>query len=212
MKIYTEYKSELFLKKFGISVSKSYLTNNIKEALVLSKKMKFPLALKIISPDVLHKTDAGGVIKCINQEDIVKAYYKILSIAKEKKAHLEGVLIQEYIIGNEVIIGIKKDSTFGHIILFGLGGVYTEVLKDVSLRVCPLNKKEALRMINEIKNIKILEGYRKQKPVNKNVLSGILVKISHISLKYKNISELDINPLIANGSSIKAVDARMIFD
>ncbi len=212
MKIYTEYKSELFLKKFSIISSKSYLTNNIKEALELSKKMKFPLAVKIISPGILHKTDAGGVIKCGNQEDMVKAYYTILNIAKEKKAHLDGILIQEYIIGNEVIIGIKKDTTFGHIILFGLGGVYTEVLKDVSLRVCPLNKKEALRMINEIKNIKILEGYRKQKPVDKNVLSNILVKVSNIPLKYKNITELDINPLIANGSSIKAVDARMVLD
>ena len=212
MKIYTEYKSELFLKKFGITSSKSCITNNIKEAIILSKKMNFPLAVKIISQDILHKTDTGGVIKCGNEDEVVKAYYKILGIAKKRKAHLEGILLQEYITGSEIIVGIKKDSTFGHIILFGLGGVYTEILKDVSLRVCPLNKKEALSMINEIKNIKILERYRKQKPIDKNVLSNILVKVSQIPLKYKNITELDINPLIANGSSIKAVDARMVMD
>ncbi|MBI4159102.1 acetate--CoA ligase family protein [Candidatus Woesearchaeota archaeon] len=212
MKIYTEYKSELFIKKFGVKVTKSYLTKGIKEALALSRKVNFPLVVKIISQDILHKTDAGGVIKCSNKEDLIQAYYKILSIIKEKKASLEGILIQEYITGNEIIIGIKKDPTFGHIILFGLGGVYTEVLKDVSLRVCPINKKEALRMINEIKNIKILEGYRKQKPVDKNVLSALLMKISQIPLKNKGIAELDINPLIANGKSIIAVDARMIIN
>lgn len=212
MKIYTEYKTELFLKKFGVIASKSYLTNSIKEALILSKKMNFPLVVKIMSPDVLHKTEAGGIIKCNDEKEIVKAYYKMLSIAKEKKAHLEGILIQEYINGNEIIIGIKKDPTFGHIILFGLGGIYTEILKDVSLRVCPIDKKEALKMINEIKNIKILEGYRKQKPIDKNVLSNILVRVSQIPLRYKNITELDINPLIANGNSIKAVDARMVLD
>ncbi|MBS3134505.1 acetate--CoA ligase family protein [Candidatus Woesearchaeota archaeon] len=212
MQIFTEYRSELFLKKYGIKVSKSYLTNNAEKALELSRKMKFPVAIKIMSPDILHKTEAGAIIVCRNEVDILTGYETLLNIVKKRKVKLEGILIQEYLTGNEIIIGIKKDETFGHVILFGIGGIYTEVLKDISFRSCPVSKKEALKMIEEIKNIKILEGYRTQKPVDKIVLSSIISTISKIPLKNKTISELDINPLIANGKSIIVVDARMILD
>ena len=212
-KIYAEYQAENFLIKHGIPVSKRFLTHSYDELMKVAKTMRFPIDLKIISIDVIHKSDIGGVRICYDYEDIPKEYEEIMKIIKKLKIkNIEGILTQEYIYGKELLIGIKKDCTFGHVIGFGFGGIFTEVLKDVTFRVCPITEKDAQEMIDELRTKKILYGVRGQKPVNFRFLKNILVKISKIPMINNNLTEMDINPIIINDISGKVVDARIVFE
>ena len=209
--IYTEAKAEDFLKSY-IPVAKHYLTQNYEEASIAAKKLGFPLVLKIISPNAIHKSEIKGVRLIKNRHDLASEFHQLISISKQKKLHLEGILVQEYIEGEYVIIGLKKDPTFGHVLAFGIGGIYTELLKDVSFRICPITEKDADAMLNELKLIKLIEGYRNTKPVNQKLLKQILVKVSRLPLKYPDILEMDINPFVINDKTGKVVDARMLID
>ena len=204
--IFTEYKSEQLLKYF-VSVAENQLVMSIKEI----KLKKFPLVLKIISEDALHKTDIGGIMIVNKKEELEKNFNELIKIAKKKRLHLDGILVQEYIKGYELIVGIKKDAIFGHVILLGMGGIYTELIKDFSIRACPIAYDDAESMINDLKTKDILYGARGEK-VNLSRLKKSLVNISTIPLKYKNIEELDINPLIVNKKDIIVADARIVFE
>lgn len=213
VKIFAEYEAENFLMKHGFPVSKRFLARSYDEIMHHVRHMKLPIDLKIISRDVLHKSDIGGVRVCHHIEHIAREYKESLNIVKRLKIkNFEGVLVQEYVIGRELLIGLKKDETFGHVIGFGFGGIFTEVVKDVNFRVCPIDEKEAWNLINEIKAKEILYGVRGQAPVNFSLLKKILVKISRLPLKNDNILELDINPFIMNSNSGKIVDARIVFE
>jgi len=211
MKVFTEVEAEKIIKKY-LPVSKGILTKKLEEAVKASKILKYPLALKIMSKQALHKSDIGGVIFIKNEKELVEGFKKLESISKKHKIKLDGILVQEFIEGKQLIIGIKKDASFGHAIMLGIGGVLVELFKDVSFRVCPINEKDAQEMIDELKAKQILYGYRGEKGVNIKLLKQILVKASKIPLKYKNISELDLNPLIMNDKIARVVDARIIFD
>jgi acyl-CoA synthetase (NDP forming) len=167
--------------------------------------MNFPVVAKIISDKVIHKSDSGAVITNIKNKDELKKIFQDLNKKFKKK---EGVLIQEQISGIEIIIGSKYDPCFGPTILFGLGGIYTAILKDVSLRIAPIDKKQAEEMIYEIKTHKILEGARGQKAVAINKLVDILVKTSNLVTKFP-VEELDFNPVIANDKKALVVDVRI---
>lgn len=207
--VYTEVQTEDFLKEY-IPVAKHFLTKDYEQASLAAKKLGFPLVLKIISPDAIHKSEIKGVRLIKNRHDLSSEYEKLLSIAKNNHLRLDGILVQEYIEGEYVIIGLKKDPTFGHVLAFGIGGIYTELLKDVSFRVCPITSKDADEMFNELKLKKLLEGYRNTKPINKDFLKKILIKVSNIPIKYPEIAEMDINPFVINDKSGKVVDARML--
>ena len=205
--VLTQFKAEKLIKSYA-PIAKSDLTRNVTEALIFSNK--FPQVLKIISPDALHKTDIGGVAIVKNEEELKDAYSKLLDISKKRKLRLEGIFIQEFVKGKELIIGIKNDATFGHVILLGLGGIFVEVLKDVSFRVCPITEKDAQSMIDDLKSKQVLYGTRGEKPVNLNLLKKVLVSISKIPSKYENIEELDINPFVINEKEGKVADARIV--
>ncbi|MBD3303888.1 acetyl-CoA synthetase [Candidatus Woesearchaeota archaeon] len=209
MKKLTEPKAEKLLSKY-LPIAKSILTKKEKEAKAFAKKTKYPVMLKLISPDALHKTEIKGIRKAGNEEELTKEFKNLTSTAKKKKIKLDGILVQEHIKGAETIIGLKNDPTFGHVILFGIGGVFVELLKDVSFRVCPITQKDAEEMINELKAKKLLQGFRGEKPANMKILKNTLVKTSKIPEKHKNIEELDINPFIINDKSGKVADARAI--
>jgi|SRR3989344_4298680 len=211
MKIYNEYKAEEFLKKH-LPVTQHLLTKDLNSGLKFCKQHKYPIALKIISDQALHKTDIKGVRVAYNDEDVKREFADLLKLSKKLKLKLDGILVQKYRIGREVIIGSKKDNTFGQTILFGSGGVYTEFIHDVSLRVCPINEKDALEMIEETRANKMLGKFRGDEPVNKKLLVNALLKINKILLENKNIIELDINPLIINKEGIFVVDARMFLE
>jgi len=203
--VYTEYRAEKFLKKW-IPVARNELVLN-KEKISIKK---FPLVLKIISSQALHKSDINGVRIVHNKEELDKNFNELLNITKKKKLKLDGILVQEYKEGYQLITGLKKDPVFGHVILLGTGGIYTEIIKDISIRSCPISTADAESMINDLKMKDMLYGIRGE-VANISKLKRILVKLSKIPLKYKNIEELDINPLIINKKEVIIADARIIF-
>jgi len=200
------------LEKYGIPFVKGEIVRNENELNAALKKVGFPVAMKVISEQVLHKTDVGGVeLNIETQKEALLAYNKILRTVKfhVPNAVIDGIFVQKFLQGKQLIIGGKMDEQFGPTILFGLGGIFVEVMKDVSLRICPITRKDAKEMIKEIKGYKLLKGVRGEKAINFQKLENILMKTNTLLLKEK-IKELDINPLIANEKEVIAVDARVI--
>ncbi len=205
---YTEAETEKFLKKY-LPVAKNKFCTTSDEVIKVSRKIGFPLVLKIISKEALHKSDIGGVRFVNKLGDLENELESLKKIAQHYKLKLEGILVQEYIEGEYAIIGLKKDNVFGHVVAFGIGGIYTEYLKDVVFRVCPITKKDAQDMIDELKMKQVFLGARGKKPVNLEFLKDIIVKVSKIPQKHKEIQEMDINPFVINHKTGMVVDARM---
>ncbi len=201
--VFDAHRSQSVLKNY-IEVPESQVVNSFGEI-----KMNAPFVLKIIAPDLIHKTEAGAV-KIVNRiEEAEPSFNELIKVAKTNKIKIKGILVQKFIEGQQLIIGLKKDHVFGQVILFGLGGIFTEILDDVSIRKCPINLEEASDMIKELRSKKLFEGFR---GINLNVdlLKKDLVSISKIPDKNKNIVELDINPYILNSKEGKAVDIRIV--
>jgi acyl-CoA synthetase (NDP forming) len=214
--ILTEFESKKILKQVGIPVIEARLAKNQKEAASLSQKVGFPVVLKIISPDVIHKTDSGGVklgLKSVSE--VKKAYNEIFESVKKQypSAVIHGVSVQKMVRpGTEVIIGTSKDPQFGPVIMFGLGGIFVEMLKDVSFRIIPVARRDAQEMIKEIKGYPLLQGYRGKEPANIPVLVEMVLKISNLINENPRIKELELNPVFAYKDSAVAVDARIILE
>jgi acyl-CoA synthetase (NDP forming) len=212
----TEVESKELLKKAGIPVVEAKLARTKKEAVSISKKAGFPVVLKISSPDVIHKSDSGGVkLGLANATQVGRAYSEIVASVKKAypKALIEGVSVQRMAPpGVEVIVGMSKDAQFGPVLMFGLGGILVEVLKDVSFRIVPVSERDAGEMIREIKGYPVLEGYRGQKPASITALEKLIVKVSQFVEKNPQIKELDLNPVFAYHDKAVAVDARVILE
>ena len=208
MYILAEKEAEEFLERHGFPVSKRLVTRDVKETLKYCHKIGFPVALKIVSPSIIHKSDVGGVFLDLrNDKEVVDAFNNI----KKIKGY-EAVMVEKYTTGKFLLLGLKKDAAFGHAIAVGWGGIYTEVLKDISFRICPIDNKEAEKMLEELKFFKVLKGVRGEKPVNFRNIIDVIVKLSKLPLKYKAITELDINPMIADEKNVRIVDARIVFN
>lgn len=212
----TEVESKQLLENAGINVVKAKLATSMKEAVSLSKEMGFPVVLKIASPDVVHKSDVGGVkVGLNNASQVNKAYREIMAAVKEKfpKAAIDGVSVQPMAKpGVEVIIGMSKDAQFGPVIMFGLGGIFVEILKDVSFRIVPLLRRDAAEMIRDIKGFPVLQGYRGQPPSDVAALENMILKVSEFVDKNSYIKELDLNPVFARSDGAVAVDARVVLE
>ena len=212
----TEIESKELLKAARIPVVETRLAVSKKEAIELAAKLGFPVVMKIVSPDVVHKSDAGGVRLSIqNATQAGRAYTEILANIKKHypRAKIVGVTVQKMAKqGIEVIIGMTKDAQFGPVIMFGLGGILVEVLKDVSFRIVPMTKRDASEMITEIKGYPILKGYRGQDPADIPYLEDLIVKVSEFVDKNPEIKELDLNPVFAYKDGALAVDARIILE
>lgn len=174
------------------------------------------MVLKVASPDISHKSDAGGVkVGLKNKGEVRHAYTEIMASARQKypAANIEGVSVQSLARpGIEVIIGMFQDSQFGPVLMFGLGGILVEVLKDVSFRIVPLARRDAVEMIQEIKGYALLQGYRGQEPANIPVLEDILLKVSDFVEQTPEIKEIDLNPIFAYKDGALVVDARMVLE
>ena len=212
----TEVESKALLKKAGIPVVEAKLARSKKEAISISNEMGFPIVLKVSSTEVVHKSDSGGVkLGLTNATQVGKAYNEILSSIKQAypQARIEGVSVQPMAApGVEVIGGMSKDPQFGPVLMFGLGGILVEVLKDVSFRIVPVTARDAKAMIREIKGYPVLEGYRGQKPASIPALEKLIVKVSKFVEKNPQIRELDLNPIFAYPDKAVAVDARIILE
>lgn len=215
MKKLSDSKTRAIMKKFRIPFVKQFLTKTEEHAVLHAKKIGFPVVLKISSPDIIHKTDVGGVaIDIGNEEELRDAYRKMIRNVRRKRprAKIGGVIVQEMVPrdSRELIIGGRRDPQFGPVIMFGLGGVWVEALKDVSFRLIPIDRNDAKNMIKEIRGHSVLQGMRGQKPVNFRLLEDCLLKVSRMVWKDKKIQELDINPLFINDKKAIAVDARIV--
>lgn len=194
-------KSMELLKKAGVKTARYEVAGNLKDVLTACRKIGYPVVLKVVSTKISHKTDVGGVVVGLAGETEVLPHAKrLLKMGK--------VMVQEMVGGIELIIGAKRDPVFGPIVMFGLGGIFVELFKDVSFRVAPIDVGEALEMMKETKGYKLLAGFRGKKGNIKAVARSI-AKVSQFVYKNK-IEELDINPLIAREADALAADARVV--
>ncbi|PIN77339.1 acetyl-CoA synthetase [Candidatus Woesearchaeota archaeon CG10_big_fil_rev_8_21_14_0_10_34_8] len=202
----------LILQDASFPISRILLAENEEQAVENGKSLGFPLVMKIDSPEISHKSDCGGVKTGIqNEGELRLSYRQVMHDAHTAypQATLHGVLLQKMENGREIIIGAKKDPTFGHMIMFGLGGIMVEVMKDVSFRISPLKESDAMEMIQEIKGYAILKGTRGEKSVDIKSLTTILLLLSDLLSKKPEISELDFNPVMVSEHGAIIVDARI---
>ena len=208
-------EAEKVLRTYGINTAKSlFCRNDLEGVLRSSEEIGFPVALKLISQDILHKSDAGCVaLNLDNREEVRGAYHGILQNAERVKggALIEGFLVQEMVQkGHEVIVGLATDPTFGKIILFGLGGIFVEILQDVAIRMVPITKADAQDMIEEIKGYRVLQGARGKEPANLQLLREILLGVSRLGNEVEQIREMDLNPVFVSSSRAMVADSRIL--
>ena len=211
-----ETEAKTVCMEYGIPVTKFKLAKNETEAAKFATSIGFPVVLKIVSPDIVHKSDVGGVIVSVkNVQEVRSSYIQIMGNVKKHnpKARIVGMLVQEMApAGTEVIVGSIKDPQFGPALMFGLGGVFVEVLKDVTFRIAPLNEDEAAEMISEVKAYPLLKGYRNTPPADLKAIIQILLNTSKLVMDNPEIKELDLNPIIVYEKGAKTVDARIILE
>jgi acetyltransferase len=211
----TEESAAAVAEAYGIPTPRGELASNLAAAKRVAEEIGYPVAMKIASPDILHKSDIGGIRLGIADEgQLVDAYEDILAHVRSRMpdAQVWGVEVQQMVPGGtEVIIGVNRDPTFGPLLLFGLGGVYVEVLKDVTFRLCPVTQEEARTMVSEIRSFMLLRGARGRPPADVDALVDVLVRTSRLAIDFPEILELDINPLIVRerGAGALAADIRI---
>lgn len=202
------------LQDWQIPVMQIATASSVEEAVAIANRSGYPVVMKISSPDISHKSDIGGVVLDIGSENEVrKAYHTIEDSVRHLHPHaaIEGVAVQKMARpGIEVIVGAKRDLQFGHVIMFGLGGIFVEIYKDVSFRIAPLDGKTARDMILELKSSPILTGARGRPKADIDAIIDVIIKVSEMLGKNPDIVELDINPLIVYENNAVAVDARML--
>ncbi len=209
-----EVEAKSLLKDAGVSVANTTLATNAAEAQAQAEAAGFPVVLKVVSPDIAHKSDVGGVKLNLKDKAAVAAAYDEI-VANSKKAvanaRIAGVAVQHMAPqGTEVIVGMTTDPQFGPVLMFGLGGIMVEVLKDVSFRLVPLAERDADQMINEIKGRPVLEGVRGQPASDIKALKQTILKVSEFVEKHPEVRELDLNPVFAYPDGAMAVDARIV--
>jgi acyl-CoA synthetase (NDP forming) len=215
-KFLLEYEAKAVCQEYGIPVTKVKVSKNAEEAAEFSAQIGYPVVLKIVSPDVIHKFDVGGVILDVNSKEEAKnGFTQIVENVKKHKpnAQIDGILIQEMAPSStEVIVGCIKDAQFGPTLMFGFGGTFVEVMKDVSFRIAPIDEADAREMMTEVKAYPILQGCRGQPPADIETLTQILLNVSKLVIDYPEIRELDLNPVMVYEKGAKTVDARIILE
>jgi acetyl-CoA synthetase (ADP-forming) len=211
-----EPEAKMVCMEYGIPVTRFKIALTQDEAAKFADQIGYPIVLKIVSPDILHKFDVGGVMLNLkNTVEVGDAYTKILENVKKHKpdAKIVGVLVQEMAPqSTEVIVGATKDPQFGPALMFGLGGIFVEILKDVAFRIAPITESDAQEMITEVKGYPILKGYRGQPPADTDAIVKILMNTSRLATEHTEIKELDLNPIMVYEKGAKTVDARIILE
>jgi acetyl-CoA synthetase (ADP-forming) len=215
-KVLLETEAKEICMEYCIPVTSFCLAKNEAEATKFAEQIGFPLVLKIVSPQIIHKSDAGGVIlNLTTTAEVQRGYSKIIENANkyDPTAQIVGVSVQEMAPkSTEVIVGAIKDSQFGQTLMFGLGGIFVELLKDVAFRIAPITETDAQEMITAVKAYPILKGYRGSPIVDIKAIADVLLNTSRLVMDYPEIKELDLNPVIAYEKGVKTVDARIILE
>ncbi|MEM2021337.1 MAG: acetate--CoA ligase family protein [Zestosphaera sp.] len=211
-----EHEAYEVLTQYDFPAPKFGLASSGEEALKLAEEIGYPVVLKIVSPDIVHKSDVGGVkLNLSSGEDVLRAFEEIMKSVKvmAPEAKVAGVLVQEMVPSSlEVIVGATRDSTFGPVLIFGLGGIFVEVLKDVSFRITPLTRHDAETMLTEIRAAKILDGYRGTPPRDKKAIVDIIMKLARFMEEQDSVTDVDLNPVMVfeEGKGAKVADARIL--
>src|SRR5574341_1278448 len=199
-KVITEELSKLILQKYKIYVPKYSLATSFQQAVKDAKRLGFPLVMKVVSPQILHKTDVGGVKVGINNVDDVKKTFNDMygRLAKKKGVQLKGILLEKMVPkGIELIVGLQNDPQFGPVIMVGIGGVLTEIFRDVAFRMLPITIDDAKSMLDELKGSKMLKGFRGSAPIDINMLSKALVQIGKLGVdNASHFDSIDFNPIV----------------
>jgi acetyl coenzyme A synthetase (ADP forming)-like protein len=212
----TAPEGKLVCDAYGIPVPKEALAHSGREAAKLAESIGYPVVLKVVSPDILHKTEAGGVLVGLKDaKEVSRAYETVVANTKKynASAKIEGVQVQQMLTGGqEVIVGAVSDPSFGKLVAFGLGGILVEVLKDITFRLAPTTKKDALSMLDGIQAAEMLKGVRGSEPVNRNCLAELIQKVGDLVSDFPEIAEMDLNPVFATADSATAADVRIVVD
>jgi acyl-CoA synthetase (NDP forming) len=209
-----EIEAKQLLEQAGVPVSRARLAKTKDGAVKMANELGYPIVLKIVSPQITHKSDVGGVaLGLMSPVEVGEAFERVVANAKKAapSATVEGVAVQRMEQqGIEVIVGMTKDPQFGPVLMFGLGGIMVEILKDVAFRVVPIDERDARQMIHEIKGYPVLEGFRGHDPADVGKLEELLLKVSAFVEQHPEIAELDLNPVFAYKDGAIAVDARVV--
>jgi len=209
-----EPEAKAICLEYGIPTPSFRVATSSSNAAAAAAELGYPVVLKIVSPDVVHKSDVGGVMAGLSSSDAVEsAYLRIVENVRARRpdARLIGVLVQRMAPeSTEVIVGSVKDAQFGPTILFGLGGIFVEVLKDVAFRIAPIEERDARDMMREIKGYKVLTGYRGSPPVDQDIIVSIILSASSLVTENPQIEQMDLNPTMAYERGAMVVDARML--
>ena len=212
--ILLEPEAKEICRAYGLSIPEFKSFIDKRDAVEFAEKIGFPIVMKIVSPDILHKTEAGGVLLNLNTKDEVeRGFSRIVSNAKEfkKNVRIDGVLVQRMVpSGLEIIVGGLRDPQFGPVVMFGLGGIFTEVLKDVTFGLAPLGESEAREMIRGIRGYRALTGFREQPAIDERAITKTIVQVSKIIDENQQIDQIDLNPVMTYKRGCSVVDARIL--
>lgn len=213
-KVITEELSKLILEKYGVDIPKYALVTSKKDVSSAAKKVGFPMVMKVVSPEILHKTDVGGVKVGIQKTSEAKDVFKDMNKRLSKTASVKGILFEQMVpSGIELIVGVQNDPQFGPVIMVGMGGIMTEIMKDVSFRMLPIDTLDAKSMLEELRGIKLLKGFRGSEPVDIDMVCDMLVKIGTMAIDNADyINSIDFNPVVVYPKSYKVVDAKIILN
>lgn len=204
-------EAEKLISRYGIRHVPQAAARTEREAVLASRKLGYPAVVKVISPNIPHKTEAGGVKTNLHSaEEVSQACKEIAKSAKKLRARVRGFLVQRQARGHEIIIGGKRDGQFGPVVLFGLGGIFVEIMRDVSMRVAPVSKSDAMEMIREIRGFPVLAGIRGGKPSDLDAIADAIVRVSRMMHENGKIKEMDINPAFADEKGCAAADVRVV--
>src|SRR5919109_195054 len=214
--IVTAPEAREICEAYGLPVPREGMATSVEQAVRLAREIGFPVALKIVSPQIVHKTEAGGVMLGLdNAREVRQAYRTIMANAWHYKAdaQIAGVQVQQMVSGgHEVIVGVIRDPAFGPVVMFGLGGVFVETLQDTTFRLAPTTHAEALRMLKELRGAAILCGVRGQPATDREALAGLIVRASDLAADFPEITEVDLNPVMASATGAIAADVRIVVD
>lgn len=209
MEILSFEETKKILLKYKLPFCKTEIFNSKEKGLLFAKQIGFPVVLKIHAQKIFHKSEVGGVkVNIKNDEEFIIAWDEIEKNIEGK--NIEGILVQEMASGSEVAIGMKRDLQFGPVLMFGLGGIFIEIIKDVALRITPVDKEEAIKMIKEIKGFKILDGARGKKKVDLEKIAEMIVGLSNLSIKEEKVQSIDFNPIMVTDKQALIADFRII--
>lgn len=206
-----DIEASRLISRYKIQLPPQFFSYSPKKALHYSKLLGFPVVLKVVSQDIVHKTESKGIILDVMEQDVEKACKNIIEHTKRfnPEAKIDGILVQKQLKGHEFIVGGKQDSQFGPVVIYGAGGIFAELLNDVSIRLAPIDRKEAEEMVSEVRMSRLLTGFRGKARISLRPIIRVLLKVSKMMEK-ENIKEMDINPLIVNSSGAFAVDVRIV--